>query len=72
MLWGIILVGTIDNFLRMYFMKKIDHTHPLITFLGVLMGLNLFGFLGIIFGPLLISMLFILIKIYRKEYSNSV
>jgi len=71
-LWGIILVGTIDNFLRMYFMKKIDHTHPLITFFGVLMGLNLFGFLGIIFGPLLISMLFILIKIYKKEYSSSV
>jgi predicted PurR-regulated permease PerM len=70
LIWGITLVGTIDNILRMYFMKKIDHTHPLITFLGVMMGLNLFGFLGIIFGPLLISMLFILIKIYKKEYSN--
>jgi predicted PurR-regulated permease PerM len=70
LIWGIALVGTIDNFLRMYFMKRIDHTHPLITFLGVMMGLNLFGFLGIIFGPLLISMLFILIKIYKKEYNS--
>jgi predicted PurR-regulated permease PerM len=51
-------------------MKKFDDTHPLVTFLGVLAGLNIFGFLGIIYGPLLISLLLILIKIYREEYSK--
>jgi len=67
-IWGIIAVSSSDNILRIFFMKKFDNTHPLVTFLGVLAGLNIFGFLGIIFGPLLISLLLILIKIYREEY----
>jgi predicted PurR-regulated permease PerM len=66
--WGFAAVSSADNFLRIFFMKKFDNTHPLITFLGVMAGLNIFGFLGIIFGPLLISLLLILIRIYREEY----
>jgi predicted PurR-regulated permease PerM len=66
--WGFAAVSSSDNFLRIFFMKKFDNTHPLITFLGVTAGLNIFGFLGIIFGPLLISLLLILIRIYREEY----
>ena len=69
LIWGFATVSTADNFLRIFFMKKFDNTHPLITFLGVMAGLNIFGFLGIIFGPLLISLLLILIRIYREEYS---
>jgi predicted PurR-regulated permease PerM len=67
--WGFAAVSSADNFLRIFFMKKFDNTHPLITFLGVMAGLNIFGFLGIIFGPLLISLLLILIRIYREEYN---
>lgn len=69
MIWGFAAVSSADNFLRIFFMKKFDNTHPLITFLGVMAGLNIFGFLGIIFGPLLISLLLILIRIYREEYN---
>ncbi|MBL7788829.1 MAG: AI-2E family transporter [Chitinophagales bacterium] len=68
LVWGFAAVSSADNFLRIFFMKKFDNTHPLITFLGVMAGLNIFGFLGIIFGPLLISLLLILIRIYREEY----
>lgn len=68
--WGFLAVSSSDNLLRIFFMKKYDNTHPLITFLGVLAGLNIFGFLGIIFGPLCISLLLILIKIYREEYKH--
>jgi predicted PurR-regulated permease PerM len=49
-------------------MKKIGDVHPLITILGVIVGLNLFGFVGLIFGPLLISYLIVLIKIYINEF----
>jgi predicted PurR-regulated permease PerM len=49
-------------------MKKIGDVHPLITVLGVIVGLNLFGFVGLIFGPLLISYLIVLIKIYINEF----
>lgn len=70
LLWGFLAVSSSDNILRIFFMKKFDNTHPLITFLGVLAGLNIFGFLGIIYGPLCISLLLILIKIYREEYKS--
>ena len=69
MVWGFAAVSSADNFLRIFFMKKFDNTHPLITFLGVMAGLNIFGFLGIIFGPLLISLLLILVRIYKEEYN---
>ncbi len=70
LVWGLLVVSSSDNFLRIFFMKKYDNTHPLITFMGVLAGLNIFGFLGIIFGPLCISLLLILIKIYKEEYKS--
>lgn len=68
LVWGFAVVSVADNFLRIFFMKKFDDVHPLITFLGVLAGLNIFGFWGIIYGPLFISLFLILIRIYREEY----
>jgi predicted PurR-regulated permease PerM len=49
-------------------MKKIGDVHPLVTILGVIVGLNLFGFVGLIFGPLLISYFMVLVKIYINEF----
>jgi predicted PurR-regulated permease PerM len=48
--------------------KKIGDVHPLITVFGVLIGVNLFGFIGLIFGPLLISMFILLLEIYTNEF----
>jgi predicted PurR-regulated permease PerM len=42
--------------------------HPLITVFGVIVGIQLFGFIGLIFGPLLISMFILLLKIYSTEF----
>ena len=42
--------------------------HPLITVFGVIVGLNLFGFLGLIFGPLLFSLFLLLVRIYNDEF----
>lgn len=69
-LWGFIVIGLSDNFVRMLLLKKIGNTHPLITLFGVIIGLNLFGFLGLIFGPLLISLFMLLIKIYIREFAH--
>jgi predicted PurR-regulated permease PerM len=45
--------------------------HPLVTALGVIVGLKLFGFMGLIFGPLIISYFIILVKIYINEFAVS-
>ncbi len=69
-LYCLIGVGGIDNVLRFTLLKKIGDVHPLITVFGVLLGLNLFGVMGLIFGPLLLSYFNLLVKIYRTEFGK--
>ncbi|HEX5155452.1 MAG TPA: AI-2E family transporter [Parafilimonas sp.] len=71
-LFGALIMGTLDNVVRFILAKKMADVHPIITVLGVILGLQYFGFLGLIFGPLLISYFFILLKIYYVEYQKSV
>ncbi|QEH40111.1 AI-2E family transporter [Chitinophaga sp. XS-30] len=66
--YGFGVVGTADNLFRMLLARKIGDVHPLITIFGVIVGVNLLGFIGLIFGPLLISLLIVLMKIYSNEY----
>ena len=75
--WGILIYGTAvvgvtDNLLRLYILKKLDDVHPLITLFGVLVGIPLFGFIGVIFGPLLVSVFMALVRTYKIEYGNSI
>ena len=70
LLYGIIVVGTTDNLIRLYLLQKLDNVHPLITLIGVIVGIPLFGFIGLIFGPLLISLFLIIVRIYKKEYGK--
>ncbi len=69
-LWGFIVIGSIDNVARFLVQKKLANVHPLITLLGVFMGINLFGFLGVIFGPLLLSIFIVLVRIYIDEFGR--
>ncbi|MCH2490670.1 MAG: AI-2E family transporter [Flavobacteriales bacterium] len=71
LLYGFIVVGSTDNIIRLYLLRKLDNVHPLITLIGVIVGVPLFGFIGLIFGPLLISLFLIVLRIYRKEYGKS-
>ncbi|SIO46265.1 AI-2E family transporter [Chitinophaga niabensis] len=68
LIYGFGAVGTSDNLFRMMLAKKIGDVHPLITIFGVIIGVSLFGFIGLIFGPLLISLFIVLLKIYSNEY----
>jgi len=70
-LYGIIIIGSIDNVLRFTILKKLGDVHPLITVFGVLLGLNLFGMLGLIFGPLILSCVGVLLKVYSIEFGRS-
>ncbi|MEZ4795268.1 MAG: AI-2E family transporter [Flavobacteriaceae bacterium] len=68
LIYGLVVVGSTDNIIRLYVLKRLDNVHPLITLIGVIVGVPLFGFIGLIFGPLLISLFLVLLTIYRKEY----
>ena len=67
-LCGVFVIANVDNLLRIILNRKMTDTHPLIVIFGVLMGIPFFGFWGIIFGPLLISIFLLLIKIYYREF----
>jgi predicted PurR-regulated permease PerM len=70
--FGILVIGTVDNIFRFVFQKQFADVHPAITVFGVIIGLQLFGVPGVIFGPLLLSWFLQLIKIYRKDYQQPV
>lgn len=67
-IWGVVAVGAADNVFRIVLSKRIGDTHPLITIFGVIIGVKLFGFIGLIFGPLLITLFLLLLKIYKNEF----
>ncbi len=67
--YGFGIISTVDSVFRFAIQKKIGDTHPLVTAFGVIVGINLFGFIGLIFGPLLISLFILLIRIYTLEFS---
>lgn len=70
LIWGAVILGSADNVIRFLLARRIADTHPVITVLGVIVGLQYFGLPGLIFGPLLISYFVILLKIYYLEYQS--
>lgn len=67
-----IIVGMADNLFRLWTQKVMADVHPLITIFGVIIGVNIFGFIGIIFGPILLSLFFWMFRIYKLEFSNRI
>jgi predicted PurR-regulated permease PerM len=68
LIYGFGIIGLVDNVFRLTLARKIGNVHPLITIFGVIVGLKIFGFIGLIFGPLLISLFILLIRIYSSEF----
>jgi len=66
--YGSIIVSQLDNLIRFILQKRMADIHPLITIFGVVIGLSLFGFMGVIFGPLLLSLFFLFVDMFKREY----
>ncbi len=66
--FGLGVIGSVDNIFRFWLAKKLGDVHPLITVFGVIIGVNMFGFIGIVFGPILISLFLIMVRIYANEF----
>ena len=69
--FGLVIVGLVDNILRFTFLKKLENIHPLNTVFGIILGLKIFGFFGLIFGPILVSITILLMQIYADEFSEN-
>jgi len=69
-IWGVLLVGSIDNFIKPYLIGGRAHTYPLMTFLVVLGGIIVMGLKGLIMGPILLVILMSFLHIYEAEYKK--
>jgi predicted PurR-regulated permease PerM len=68
LLYSIIVTGQVDYLARITLLRKMGNVHPVITVIGVIVGLGLFGFIGLIFGPLLVNYIIVLFDIYVNEF----
>ena len=68
LVWGVVVVGSIDNFIRPYISRRYAQVHPMITMVGALAGVGYLGIVGLFIGPLALSYFFELVRMYKKEY----
>ena len=69
-LWGALVIGSIDNFLRPILMKGEGEISSIYLFFAILGGINLFGIVGILYGPLILGVVDILLHLYELEYGD--
>lgn len=67
LLYGALIISTIDNFLRPYIVGKKSGMHPVLVLLGVLGGIAFFGFVGFVIGPLVLAIMITFLEIYNHE-----
>ena len=68
LIYGSTIVMNIDNILRPKLMSGRSKVHPVLILIGVLGGLRIFGFVGMLVGPLILALLVAFIKFYEQAY----
>ena len=66
-IWGVI-ISSVDNVIRPITNKKFGQIHPLVSVIGIFIGISQFGFIGIFVGPLIVAYFILLWGIYKQEY----
>jgi len=70
-LWCAVLVGLIDNIVRPLFMKGAGESMgTLVIFFSLFGGINYFGLIGILYGPLIVGLTIVVLYIYRLEFKD--
>ena len=67
-IWCLVVVGLLDNLLRPMFMKGSANMSTMLIFFAILGGLNTFGMIGLLYGPLLFGLAMVLLYIYEMEF----
>ncbi|MDP5077195.1 MAG: AI-2E family transporter [Nonlabens sp.] len=71
LIYGVIVIGSTDNLFRLIVQRKLANMHPLETLIGVVIGVPLFGFMGLIFGPVVVSLFLLIMRMYKLEYKKN-
>jgi predicted PurR-regulated permease PerM len=68
LIYGATIVMNIDNFIRPRLVSGRTKVHPVLILIGVLGGLKIFGFIGMLVGPLVLALFVAFIKFYEQSY----
>jgi len=69
LIFGLFL-SNVDNVIRPYLQRKVGGIHPLISVIGVFMGIFTFGLIGVVIGPLLLCYFILIVKIFMEEFDE--
>ena len=70
LVWGIAVVGVIDNVVKPIFIGKRARMPFIVIFFSIVGGIKLYGFMGFILGPILVASFLSFVEIYRQEYND--
>jgi len=70
LLWGFLIIGTIDNIIRAYMIKGKAEVNPVFVLFSILGGIGLFGFWGVALGPLIVALAVTVFHVYELEFCN--
>lgn len=70
-LWGALVIGTVDNFLRPKLVGERTKLHELFIFFSVLGGLQVFGVVGIVLGPVVLAITLALLDVFRQTEKST-
>jgi predicted PurR-regulated permease PerM len=71
LVWGVVVVGLIDNLAKPLFMRGGMEIHGAVIFFSLIGGLAVFGGIGLVAGPLIISFLIAVVRIYRRDFGEA-
>jgi predicted PurR-regulated permease PerM len=64
---GVVVIINIDNLLRIWLAKYMGDIHPWVTLVGLTLGVQIFGIVGLVMGPLLLSYFIVLMQVFARE-----
>lgn len=71
MTYNLLIVSTLDNFLRTYIISKKTQISSAVVFVGMIAGMYMFGIMGLLLGPLILAYFLIIIQLYREKELSS-
>jgi predicted PurR-regulated permease PerM len=67
---GAVVVSSIDNLLKPIFIKGKADMHAMLVFFSVFGGMKVFGFLGLVVGPLIVALFLTFMNLYKVEFKE--
>jgi predicted PurR-regulated permease PerM len=69
-IWGLVAVGLVDNFIGPKLIGGSTKLHPVLVLLSIIGGIQFFGILGFLIGPIIMAIFVSMVEMYREEFTD--